>query len=367
MEPIILTALLKQLDQVNLTSQALIGLDGYIDKIQHPVQSINEKGKEFYPSLDSFGQHIQHAAGKSTQVELHSQIIKPGGNAPIMAHALATLGIKNTCLGTFGEPDIEEIFKSLHPDCQLLSVGKPAETNALEFTDGKLILSEVSAFNDLDWNHVTSIIKLEHLQKISRQVGLIALVDWCNLPHATTLWQGVLTDLLLTQQENRPAIFFDLADPSKKSDHDILEILQLINAFGKKTDVTLGLNENEAIQIYQTICRANDQSSDLIDLRDIGAYIFKQLDIRFVLIHPIDSCYLFSQNETNHLHGRIVKSPKVSTGGGDNFNAGFCFGQLAGFSTEDSMRLAMATSGAYVQNGRSPDLGELKVYLGEEG
>lgn len=363
MESPIVRALLKQLDQVNLTSQALVGLDGYIDKIQHPVQSINKSGKEFYATLDRFGHHIQGSAGKSTQVELHTQNIKLGGNAPIMAHALATLGVRNTCLGTFGDPQIDEIFRTIHSDCSLISVGKPAETNALEFNDGKLILSEVSAFDNLDWAFIKSMIKLEQLRQLSKQVDLIALVDWSNLPHATAIWQGVLAELLQPQQGNKPAVFFDLADPRKKSDQDIMEVLELINAFGKQTEVTLGLNENEAIQIYQLFCRDKKSSSKLNKLSEIGASIYQEMDIENLLIHPMDCCYLFNQSETIHLKGRIVQSPKVSTGGGDNFNAGFCFGQLAGLSSEDSMRIAMATSGAYVKHGRSPDLEELKAFL----
>ena len=66
-----------------------------------------------------------------------------------------------------------------------------------------------------------------------------------------------------------------------------------------------------------------------------------------------------------HLSGQLIEQPQVSTGGGDNFNAGFCFGLLNDFSVEESMILAMATSGAYVQNGNSPDQKSLMKYLSD--
>jgi sugar/nucleoside kinase (ribokinase family) len=61
--------------------------------------------------------------------------------------------------------------------------------------------------------------------------------------------------------------------------------------------------------------------------------------------------------------GRYVKEPRISTGGGDNFNAGFCLGLLIGLSMEESMITAMANSGAYVQNGKSPSMNDLITYI----
>ncbi|MFT7435808.1 MAG: hypothetical protein ACI8UX_001607 [Psychromonas sp.] len=41
------------------------------------------------------------------------------------------------------------VFNNMHKDCQLVSLGDPTETTALEFDDSKLILSELSTFKDL--------------------------------------------------------------------------------------------------------------------------------------------------------------------------------------------------------------------------
>src|SRR5688572_28661871 len=53
---------------------------------------------------------------------------------------------------------------------------------------------------------------------------------------------------------------------------------------------------------------------------------------------------------------KLIK-PKVLTGGGDNLN-GYCLGLLFGFSLQQCILLGMAVSGAYIQNGTSPDIKE---------
>lgn len=63
------------------------------------------------------------------------------------------------------------------------------------------------------------------------------------------------------------------------------------------------------------------------------------------------------------LLGHVVAHPKVLTGGGDNLNAGYCLGLLAGFEVHYCMLLAMAASGAYVQNGESPDMSAIIEFI----
>ncbi|MDA0195672.1 MAG: hypothetical protein O2887_11810 [Bacteroidetes bacterium] len=359
----IIDRILAKWDVVSFDKKAIVALDGYIDKIQHPVQSQNETGSIYYPTLKSFAERVDAASGVSAQVELFTQQIKPGGNAPIMANALACLGIKNTCIGTLGYPDVDPIFKEIHPDCEMITVGKAAETNALEFEDGKLILSELSTFTDLNWQKVKDSIDLQDIIKKAGKAQLIALVDWCNLPHATDIWRGFLDDVIRPHNLSKPHFFFDLTDPTKKSDLEIEEILHLIDSFNEFGTVTLGLNENEATKLQKALCRFAGLAADENELTGIGQFIFNHLSIDFLVIHPIDSSYSFTSGKSFKLEGRVIKNPKVSTGGGDNFNAGLYLGLLNKFSIEESMILAMATSGAYVLHGFSPNIDDLKSYL----
>ena len=59
----------------------------------------------------------------------------------------------------------------------------------------------------------------------------------------------------------------------------------------------------------------------------------------------------------------LCKEPKILTGGGDNFNAGFCFSLFDEFNLRESLVIANAVSGSYVKTGISPDVPALREFL----
>ena len=56
---------------------------------------------------------------------------------------------------------------------------------------------------------------------------------------------------------------------------------------------------------------------------------------------------------------RQIKRPKLSTGGGDNFNAGYAYGILQGMTPPEALTVANEVSGFYVSHGHSPNRDEL--------
>ena len=54
-----------------------------------------------------------------------------------------------------------------------------------------------------------------------------------------------------------------------------------------------------------------------------------------------------------------IESPVLTTGAGDNFNAGVIAGLLAGLPLEAGLRMGTMTASFYVATGRSPTLPEL--------
>ena len=358
-----LTKKLENAHKNPIEKKVFVGFDGYIDKIQKAVRTRTKDSVEYYPTLKEFAQRIDVAAGKSGQVELVTQDIKLGGNAPIMANALGALGVPSFCLGNAGYPVKHPEYNKLNDKAEILSIGDPAETNALEFNDGKMILSELSTFKRINWDYVKNLIGLDNITQYLSDSAVLALVGWCNPDHATNVWKGILNDVM-PNYSVKDLIFFDLADPSKKNKEDLLEVLEVINAFAKYGKVILGINENETNKLFTIL--SGEYPEDVPDEPDLeakGRFIHSIMHIEGILIHPIDRSIMITGEDIISLDGLVIEEPRISTGGGDNLNAGFCLGHILAFSMEESMILGMATSGAYVKNGESPDIPEIIAYL----
>ena len=120
---------------------AFVGLDGFVDEILHVVDK-RESAEKYtrLAKMDQWGGRISAAAGKSTNIELVSQLTKLGGNGPIMANALASFGMKVTYLGILGYPNLHPIFADFAKRAEVHSIAEPGYTDAVEFEDGKVML-----------------------------------------------------------------------------------------------------------------------------------------------------------------------------------------------------------------------------------
>lgn len=345
--------------------QVFIGFDGFIDKIQKAVKQKGNDNNIFFDSIHEFSEHIDSLTGRSGQIELVTTQTKAGGNAPILSAALGELNVKSFCVGSMGFPTINPLFQSITPQAEISSINAPGNSQAVEFNDGKIILSDLSGFANYDWKYIKKTAGLEKIRNSITSCNLVALVDWSNLPNATEIWQGFLNDIIKVVNRKDLYFLFDLCDPSGKGPMEIDEILDLISSFSDYGKVTLALNENEArrICVALTGCDEAANTNYFPTLVDIGSFIYYTMSVDTLLIHPIDKAIAFQKHKTTELTARLVKEPKVQTGGGDNFNAGYCLGLMNVLPIDQCMLLGIITAGAYVQNGKSPCINDLISYL----
>lgn len=345
--------------------KVFVGFDGFVDKIKKAVKEKQNTRTLYFDSIREFADRILVASGKSGQIQLDTQRVKLGGNAPILSNALGTLGIKTYCVGSMGYPVLNPIFSGMHSLCEAISVSDPGLSDAIEFGDGKLIFSELEIFERYTWAHIKEAAGMERIAKAIGESSLIAFVDWANLPHASDIWHGVLCDVIKPSGRKDYIFLFDLCDPSKKTTQQIDEVLDVISAFSPYGKVILALNENETLKIWAAL-RGVDFIKDRAKMPSIleaGDCIYSSLKIDTLLIHPIDRSIMYHGRERLELRGRLVNKPKVLTGGGDNLNAGFCFGLLSGFTLPQCALMGMAVAGAYIENGTSSDLQDIIEYL----
>src|SRR5882724_7310453 len=74
--------------------KALVGLDGFVDEIIAVVDK-RHSHETYAPikAIGALGEKISSAAGQSSNYELVVKHMKLGGNGPIMANALASIGL----------------------------------------------------------------------------------------------------------------------------------------------------------------------------------------------------------------------------------------------------------------------------------
>jgi hypothetical protein len=134
---------------------AFVGLDGFVDEIFHVVDK-RESSEKFtrVPTIEKFAERLAGAAGKSTNVELVSEITKLGGNGPIMANALASFGLQVSYLGILGYPNIHPVFADFAKHAEVWSIAEPGYTDALEFEDGKVMVGKHQSLKQMNWENI---------------------------------------------------------------------------------------------------------------------------------------------------------------------------------------------------------------------
>jgi sugar/nucleoside kinase (ribokinase family) len=350
---------------INRASQmtAFVGLDGFVDEILHVVDK--RESAETYlrlPTIAQLAERLASAAGRSTNVELVSQLTKLGGNGPIMANALASFGLKVAYLGILGYPNLHPVFADFAKRAEVHSIGEPGYTDALEFEDGKIMLGKHQSLKQMNWENIQSRFGQEKFAAKLSSADLIGFVNWTMLTHMSEIWSAVLKEICPGMKGPRRKLFIDLADPEKRTREDIARALELITAFQRHFDVVLGLNEKEGCEIGKNLdLKTGDHSPE--GLLKLCQEIHRRIPVDTVIVHPTACALASGPDGAAIIEGPFTPKPKITTGAGDHFNSGFCLGKLLGFPTERCLLTGVTTSGFYVRTGQSPTMADLASML----
>ncbi|MDH3584173.1 MAG: PfkB family carbohydrate kinase [Phycisphaerae bacterium] len=344
----------------------VIGFDGFVDSIIDVVDKRHDlQNYERVKTIDQLGHKFIEAGGKSSNYELVTKLEKLGGNGPIMANAMTRTGFAVTYLGALGHPALHPVFQAFAERARCESFSEPGYTDALEFDDGKIMLGKHSGLKDVNAQRMVEVVGEAKLREILGGCRLLGMVNWTMLTNVDGIWayliEKVLPDLP-DPPEGRRTVFVDLTDPEKRTAEDLAGALDRCRQFQSVCDVVCGYNLKEAVQVAEVLgLEVSDDPESKIEL--MAKAIRKLLNVRGVVIHPRGGAAAAIDTaqgvQSAVFSGPLVKVPKLSTGAGDNFNAGFCLGMLAGLPVEQILCVGTATSGYYVRNAASPTLDQL--------
>ncbi|MFO7969992.1 MAG: hypothetical protein R6U15_07800 [Candidatus Izemoplasmatales bacterium] len=344
----------------------VIGFDGFVDEIIHVVDK-RQDPKNFtrVKTIKAFSDKIARASGLSSNIEFVPINTKIGGNGPIMCNALAKHNPKITYIGTLGYPEIHNVFKPLEEKATIYTIEKHGNTEAVEFNDGKLILGKMNSLVNVDYKHLTNIVSEDKLKELIGNADLFATVNWSMLPNMTDIWKNIDKKILpnLNIKAKKPLMFIDIADPEKREPKDIIEALDLLKNFKSYFNVILGLNKKEAYDVSVILGLFNNKTIKNKNLQEVNQALFNYLKIDYVVIHPVECSSVTYKNNYYQEDGPYIKNPKLTTGAGDNFNAGFILGLLLDLYPDEALLMGMATSGFYVRNAKSPNFNQLINFI----
>src|SRR5206468_2975281 len=123
---------------------------------------------------------------------------------------------------------------------------------ALEFSDGKLMLGKHDSLKDVTWKRFEERLGEQRLAECFESADLVAIVNWTMMPHMTAIWREMLRRKL-PGRRGAGRMFIDLADPEKRTDADLAEALGLLTKFQDQVDVTLGLNLKESLAVCSVL------------------------------------------------------------------------------------------------------------------
>lgn len=359
-------------EQINALAEAkplscFCGFDGFVDEVVHTVdRRFDADSYSRIMTLSEYGARIAAGSGLSINVEIVPVDKKLGGNGPIFANSLKRFGADITYIGSVGKDLIDPVFEGLASGSTIIGVADPGRTDAMEFADGKIIRSKLATLSDVTWQAVLDKTGLAAFTAYMDAADLISFNNWTMLPHMSALWDGILQEAvprMRTVNKHDKTLFFDLADPEKRTPEDIRGALTRIRAFKSAGfNTVLGLNKKEACEISEVLGRPVGDFR-VEPLPALTRYVAEALALDCLVVHPVDAAACMTAEGYTEVAGPYCCEPRLTTGAGDNFNAGFIFGYLQGYAPRDCLLLGVATSGYYVRAGHSPDLGALSAFL----
>jgi hypothetical protein len=272
-----------------------------------------------------------------------------------------------TYIGNLGESSLHPVFNDFAEMATVHSIAEPGHTDALEFDDGKLMLGKHGSLRHVNQDTIDHQIGREKYVEIVRNTKFLGMVNWTMLTELNTIWEALINDVL-PQMDNDRYVFIDLADPSKRTKEDIAEAMELTKKLNTESKVVVGFNLSEAAQVAKVlgVCVPEDDAAQKAAVEKIAIDLREALNVHCVCVHPREGAAAAIKTESGIesaiFKGPFVAKPKLSTGAGDNFNAGFCLGLLAGLPIDQCLCTGTGTSGFYVRNAHSPSLDELAAF-----
>lgn len=338
------------------------GFDGVVDRVRTAVaKRVGPDEYDRMNTLEEFGTRIVDAAALDTScsIEWFCERKRAGGHTAHLGRAMERLGQRPTLVGTYGSPP-RETFTHEYDRARLVSLGEAPVTDAVEFDDGKVLLSETRRLASLDWEEISSTIGVNSLAASFDRTELLGLGYWATIPQMSTIWNGLREELWPRFRDPPEHVLIDPADVRRLSSETLTEGVSSLNTLDDVVPVTVSANQAEALRLATLVTSGSDSNERLID---VATALRDALGVSEVVVHAVTEAAMASDDSRHRITIPREPNPTITTSAGDHFNAGLIVGKLAGVDDGAQLATGSAVAGWFVRNGTPPTYDELRTFL----
>lgn len=339
----------------------VLGFNGAIDRVREVVdERQDEETYQRVQRLGDFGEQITDAGHeeRSMLMEWVCSEMRTGALVCHIARALGQLGYDPVMIGMLGTPP-KNAFLEEFGDFRMESLGEPAYTDAIEFDDGKLMLSESGGMRYLNWDGLCEQVGFDRLATYLDGAAVLGMGYWAEISDMVSIFEGLAEELVPTLTDPPEHILIDPADVGTRPSRDIKrggDVLQRLDAM---SSVTMSANRYETIDVADSLQTTGSQRSP-----EAAAEIAREkFGISRFVTHGATKSAIATESGVFGVDVPREDEPVLSTGAGDHFNAGFMLGLMYELTPRECVALGNAFAGCFVRQGRPPTYEKIKAFL----
>ncbi|MDF3128376.1 hypothetical protein P0Y35_04135 [Kiritimatiellaeota bacterium B1221] len=340
--------------------KGLVGFDGFVDTFIRMRQPA---------SMAEFGPKVAEAAGIAASYAVNHEGDKFGGNGPLFIAAFSDLfsnQVDVSYIGGLGAGKVEPIFaEALDGKVdRIFSLAPSAHSDCLEFTDGKIMLGDFDACNEITLERMQEVMGQDAIDQELNQAQFISAVNWGKLPHVGEIWSYLASQSKALGRTPKEVLFFmDLAEFEHRSEVDVQGLIASLSDITAQFTTLMSFNLKEAWQMGDRFGGSFHGKKDPASVSELATLLRNHLDVDKIIIHPNDGAACADAGSCVFVPGPYCQSPLISTGAGDNFGAGCVAASLMGLDNAGMLLAGNSTSGYFVRSGRTPGLTDLVTFV----
>jgi hypothetical protein len=212
------------------------------------------------------------------------------------------------------------------------------------------------------WGHMRNDGCKEALTEYFSHCSIIQFADYVSVKDAAGFWDGLFTNVIKEACDKQTMDFiFQLGDITGRRVFEVDEVLDVIGQYSKRGSVSLVMDEQEALKLWDLLCGINYEPSP----KEKFQLQFGTMTIDYLLIFYNNGVLLCTKEGQSEFAGRSWNNIHTYPHSREFFLAGYRLGLLLHLTIPHAIVLGLAVSGAYRANASIPTSRTLLTYIND--